>query len=146
MKTKNTLTLQILNDIADIELHDKNMSDDFPCIPKASFRQLVLNYLNKRTEKRADTIFMRRKTYDNVIRACRNNKDTDFATAVARHHWRRTFELQELGSSENPLTQVIRKSRQRIMIPLDRIYDLICKLHVGVGKHCGQRALRDMVS
>ncbi|CAG8648922.1 3302_t:CDS:1, partial [Ambispora leptoticha] len=40
------------------------------------------------TEKWADTIFMRQKTYDYVICACHNNKDTDFATAAARHHWR----------------------------------------------------------
>jgi hypothetical protein len=54
---------------------------------------------------------------------------------------RNNFDLKELGTPLHPVSQLV-KSRSGIPVcPYDRVYEILCKLHGGIQKHAGQKAM-----
>ncbi|CAG8527712.1 444_t:CDS:2, partial [Racocetra persica] len=69
-------------------------------------------------------------------------------------HWIKTsFQLRELETETNPITQIITVTKNgngseltRTICPFNRLYDILCKIHVGVLKHVGASKMWDVAS
>ena len=136
---------EVQDAVFDIDLEIENVAgSEAGFYTKDKFKAVVRKFLDDHAETRRRRTFCFRSDYDLAVRILQN-KNTTLGSAKNRNWVRSTFELKELGTLQYPVPQLVKKRSKLPVCPYDHIYDVLCKLHDGIHKHVGQKAMWDLV-
>ena len=108
---------------------------------KEDFKTVVRQFLDSHAETRRRRTFFFRFDYDLAVKILQNEGGTNIADTKHRSWVRNNFELRELGTAQHPIPQLVKCRSGLPVCPYERIYDVLCKLHRGIHKHVGQKAM-----
>ena len=82
-------------------------NQEYPFLPKNLFNDLVNKYLENKSPSRRRKTFISRDDYDLIISVLHEPSNTKIGTAKDRNWIKDTFHIRELGTENNPNTQVV---------------------------------------
>jgi hypothetical protein len=81
-----------------------------------------------------------------IIKILKEPDDTSNGTAKDRFWAKNSFYLRDIGTSKNPILQIMTRNEDHIVCPFENLYDIIGKIHGHMQKHAGGKKTFDMVS
>ncbi|CAG8768192.1 5614_t:CDS:2, partial [Racocetra persica] len=126
--------------------------EEYPFISRETFNNLIKKYLESKSLNRRRKTFILQTDYDLIISVLRDPNNLNLGTPKDRHWIKNSFQLRELGTETNPITQIITVSKienglelTHTICPFNRLYDILCKIHAGVLKHIGASKMWDVI-
>lgn len=118
---------------------------DYPFLSCNAFDELLSRYLSSKSVNRRCKTFITREDFDFCIKVLKDPTNTIIGSAKDRYWAKNTFSIRDLGTSANPIIQLIKTDSNLPVCPVDKIYEVLCNLHQGVLKHVGSSKLWDAV-
>jgi hypothetical protein len=122
------------------------MPTEFPFFSRAAFDQLIADFYESRKPGSRRKAIITREDYDLIIKILKDPEDTSNGTAKDRFWTKNSFYLRDIGTSQNPILQVMTCNEDRIVCPFENLYDVIGKIHGNIQKHAGSKTTYGMVS
>jgi hypothetical protein len=121
------------------------MPTEFAFFSRAAFDQLVADFLKSRKAGHRRKAIITQDDYDLIVNILKEPEDTSTGTANDRFWAKNRFYLRDIGTSQNPILQVMTRNEDHIVCPFEKLYDVIGKIHGDVQKHSGGKKTFQMV-
>ncbi|CAG8734897.1 24730_t:CDS:2, partial [Racocetra persica] len=124
---------------------------DFPFFSRIAFDQLVSEFLSSHNPMQRRKAIITQEDYDLIISILKNPTNTSNGTAKDRLWAKNNFYLRDLGTSQNPILQLMElknasERSDRVICPFQNLYTVLGKMHGSTYRHSGSKKTFDAIS